>query len=458
VIKILAVIIILGYVLVQNLLKKFDALDSIVFLLPFYTISVFVGINISLFQIITFATFLILLLYKKGDFVIYKPIVIFLGYLTISSAIVSLFFMDFVPLKASGFYRVQGRFILQLIMTIFTQFSLFFVVINKVHSKEKIEKLVKLLLHSSLILASLGVLQFLVYALTRQDIFPIGFVFEYQSRHPEGRSALMNNVIAKIGWVRACSLGGEPKHLANTLVIAFFTSLAAAKMKLNLNINHIVYNIIFLLALLFSLSTTGIVLIIAGLPLFYILTYIFSQKKKTSFSIKSIFIFLFLISFIAINNKIIYKIIEVRVLERELTNDGADGMTQDFLLDQPHWAIFGTGIGNLHNKAFFYTVDNLQKEFYEGNVFIPATYTTKLIAESGLVGLLLFLLIPFSLILQLWPRRKKNSWFVFYIILICIFTLITLSRYGTIYYFLLVLGLDYAATKNKAMAENKLTT
>ena len=82
-------------------------------------------------------------MFKKADLVIYPPIVLFLAYLIVSSAVVSLFFMDFLPLKVSGFYRVEGRFIVQLIMTVFFQFSLFFVIINYVKNQKVNNYIVK---------------------------------------------------------------------------------------------------------------------------------------------------------------------------------------------------------------------------------------------------------------------------------------------------------------------------
>lgn len=373
--------------------KKYNLFHILVFLAPFQSWFFNVGLNLSAFQIVTAIAIvwisLNILVGKKGKSLAIhnKFVIIFLVYAITNTLFISTFIIDDY-LNYGGFFRSEGRFIAQIVLLLLT-FGILIVASNYVKKIEQVAVYLKTYLHALLLLVALGWIQYVIYNLSGADIFPIGFYSDGTAR--TGIWTYMGS-----GIFRISSLGGEPKGLAQSLVIGFFIIHAFNHFKMFFFSKYDKYiKLLFLATVFATLSTSGYVLFVILYIIFkgYLLSIsgfrlkIDSKKIFTSFLI------------IAILGTLIYKnqnffttMFDERIAERNITSEDFDAPIQAFLYDNPEFLLFGSGLGNAHNLASDYIPSQLQ-HYMEDTIFVAKSGYLRLVSELGMTGIMIFFMI-----------------------------------------------------------------
>ena len=377
--------------LLYKLFKKdFNLFHVLIFVLPFHSWMYNIGLNLTVFQIVTILlimTTLIASIYKKKNILHFKNpyILFFLIFAIVDTIMISIFFIDDY-MQLGGFFRSEGRFIAQIILLLIT-FSIIPLAFNYIKNIEDIKKYLKVYLYALIVLVILGWIQFFTYNILGFDLFPLSI-----DQHGNIRTGIFDRMF------RMSSLGGEPKGFSMSLTIGFFI----IQIFNHYGIRFFKYDPALKYLLIFTsfatLSTSGIVLF--AILLFVYLFYIaIKSKKRFSRSGKNIlysFIIVTMISFLFFRYwDFISMIIQQRVLERDITSEDFDAPIQIFLSKFPEYLFFGAGLGNIHNLAAPYIPSQFMH--YMGNsIFVSKSGYLHLISSLGIIGFTLFVSMIYS--------------------------------------------------------------
>lgn len=428
------IVVILFYYVFKSTIDLFHVL---IFVMPFQSWRYDVGLSITAFQIVLVLLIAINSLnnnYKrKNIFNFYNPfLVLYLFYVAILTIIISVFFISYST-SDGGFFRSTGRFLSQ----IFLYFTILLMVpisFNYVNSFEKLLSYFKIWIISLLVLSFLGLIQFFVYTYFSLDLFPIAV-----KGNGSIRSGLWSN--SDLVIFRINSLGGEPKGFSMSLILGYFI----ISIFNDLNFNFFKYDkslkFIFLILAFISLSTSAIVLFFL---LYFINLFLLPGKDRY----RKIFLFLFSTIFlllIFIQIPLLNELIKDRLLERDLLREDYDATIQNFLLHNPIFLIFGTGLGNVHFLAKDYIP--IEYMYYmENSIFVAKSGYLRIVSELGLIGALFFSFVFFFLYRQL--LILKPFFPVIYSIFISLTILFLFAYLSRAYVFnelILILSLSTAA-------------
>jgi hypothetical protein len=442
-VKYTVITLILCFVAFKVLTKQFDLLDAFVVLLPFKSISFELGLSVYAAQIP-----ILLLFFKRGSSkknlgTFFKNdifLLAFLTYVAISTLVISNFFIDkFVKNDYfDTFLRGEGRYIAILIRFLFFDFGIIYLIYLGVKDTFKVPRLIKMYLYGLTALSFLGIIQ-VSLSIFIGDIFP-------NLIDAEGKG--VNDIVQLAGslpFVRLTSLGGEPKNLGCSLSVGVMLLVFLSRQKITL-FKYQKYTIwLFIICIIFSLSTSGFGLLFMLLGV-SILTGI-GKQSFWRFEKSYLFTIPILTAVISIFWNFLNTVFVARIIDRsyELANEEVDSVIIKFLLDNPGWAIVGSGVGNIHNLVIPYLGDESFSNALQNNIFMSRYGYIKLISENGLIGFVLFLLAFSSILLKLNARKRKDSFskMFFYSVLTLIFFYFMRSNY-IISELMLVTGLALA--------------
>ncbi|MDD5202068.1 MAG: hypothetical protein PHH41_02885 [Sulfurimonas sp.] len=379
--------------------KKIDLFGILIFLLPFNQIFINVGLNLYAYQFILILLIVLHLKKTKILFIGNKTIVLFISYVIISTAIISAFFItSFLPL--GGFFRSEGRFIAQIILYLLT-FSFIPISYLYISNFMDILKYFKIFFISLIVLSILGWIQFFIYNMTNIDIFPLAII--------DGNIRSGVDVMLDMLIFRMSSLGGEPKGLAISLSIGVITMHTFNYYQIKFFKYDTLIKILFLSALLETLSTSGMVLSIILYIVFLVLTLKMNIKKMNIKKIIVSLMFLVGVLIIIIQNQLFFQtMIEHRILDRDIANEDFDAPIKTLLIDRPQWLLFGSGLGNIHNLAF-QDIPQETAHYMSNTIFTAKSGYLKLVSELGLIGFGLFFLLNYSTYRRLKYRHNENT-------------------------------------------------
>jgi O-antigen ligase len=238
----------------------------------------------------------------------------------------------------------------------------------------------------------LGLLQWAIFFLSGVDIFPIG-----------GASGqLLRSAISKQDFLfsqqlslRISSLGGEPKHLAVSLVLAL-TILAANALANNpLGLSRLLAWVVVSfagLALLLTQSTQGYILAAVNGALIMVLGRVVGLRPKGRRAVMLIGTIITIGAVVATNPSVQELILHRTTVRFEETGylEDTNEIAIAWLNDNPTYGIFGVGLGNLQFYAAAYIPD-YASEYLTGGIVVAKSGALRVITELGVVGLIILL-------------------------------------------------------------------
>lgn len=419
-------ILLVSILFIYFLRNRIDLFGIYIFLVPYQLIKSDFGLTLYGFQIAIILLFIgnLLnviygyqrnLLYFKNS---YMTFFIFIS--IIITTLMPLFNETFIG--GGGFFRMEGRFLSQIFVFLLS-FLIIPLAINYVKNIADVHKYIKIFLISLIILSLLGWLQWFLYNFTGIDIFPLG-KYEFGGL----KSGLYDFGGERL--FRISSLGGEPKTLSVTLVAGFFIIHIFNKSNITFFKLDLIIKYFFLITSFVTLSTSGIVLFIV---LYFVYLLINFKNIKNSFNISSkkiitlIVLFILLFSFLSYYSDTLFKLFELRVLERDISSEDFDYVVQQFLMDNPIYMILGTGLGNIHNLAFPYIP--IEYKFYMDNtIFTAKSGYLKILSELGIFLFLLFLLSNFYIYLKIKEIKENQVFLTCLLIVFLLFFLTFMAR------------------------------
>jgi len=400
--EILSKIFFYSYLLVSFLLtfkNKKNLLYSYVISLPFFGLMMDVGLQIDITKFISLLTCLILLYHLPKIPRKLSPILTFIIYIVSITIVMSMF----LPESVSRFPLLRGkyRWVFQIFMWLLMFVPLFYSQIFIKNIKE-VEKLYKFLLFSLVIVSLLGFIQIFSFYFLDFDPFPISILYSEEHQRTASFQSV-NNLI-----FRMSSVGGEPKHLAYSLVMGLtilFAHLISRKNIFSRKIDIFVF-FILLVAMLLTFSTQGYILFFLNIV---ILLIYYKNIKSALILIIGIFALTSLIGStmgFSLNDLFKTRILrdkdEVSIVTyTEDSNETVIG----FLKDYPGFLVIGSGLGNIHLWAQNYIPDYAEYYMY-GNVFVAKSGFLRLLSETGVIGLLLFF---YGFLKPFYNLKKQNA-------------------------------------------------
>lgn len=388
------------------LLRKMRFIEAILFLTPFRAIALNLGLSFTVSEVITILGIGVFLIVRgKREIVFSKAILPYLVYCVISTVLLSVLFVDAIPVKQGNIMREEGRFLVQIILNILPVYGLLFLIVNYVKTYDQVIRGLRAFLSGITVLVALGLLQFLVFKVANIDLFPLG------SYTGNTRTSVFDVVAGLSGWIRICSLGGEPKGLAAIAAVGLGTLLVLGKFLPNTVKRYSIKAWVFALTLILTLSTGGI-LLGALLTMLAFLFRITLSRINWNWTRLSVFLPATGILIISLRYfAYIEEVFQSRIINRIYGVDSATaGGVEDFdqtilafLKDQPEWAIFGTGWGNVHNLAQQYIPSEFAY-YMQDTIFVAKSGYLKVVSESGGVGLLLLIGFEAFILLSLYKK------------------------------------------------------
>lgn len=382
--------------------------------LPFFGVIAEIGVQITPFLIISLGMLLAMAIRTIPT----RSPKILLPFL-IYTLLITIFMSFFLPDSVMNYPLLRGqlRWLSQIIMLILIYLPIVFYVSMKPTAKE-IFTAMDIFIFTMVFLCFTGIIQLIIFKHSGNDPFPIN-LFAGETKDQEFRSAL-SRISRNVKILRMSSLGGgEPKHFGYSCVVAF--SLHILKMiftppkrkkrfLLNLSIA-----VLLMICVILTLSTQAyLVLGVCILFTFIFVARFFGFRRlKTWYFLMALSLGIIFL----IRNEYINRLLEARLYERlEATGIIEDfNLTIiDFLKDQPWFLIGGTGLGNVH----FWAGEYIPKEFQyymKDHIFVAKAGFLRIMSEQGIIGLLLFLIIPFLLLIRLNKKLRISKMSLNYI-------------------------------------------
>ena len=390
------------------------ALLLVVFLLPWIGLVIDVGLRVTAWQLVLAPLCLMTLvrLSQPG----WSPPRLVGGTLMAAMALwairLSLLQLGFLPgvQSAGGELRgPAGRAVSQILFYLLG-LSLAVLVPWLLNGAEDLKRAVRLYICAAVVLAVIGWIQIAVWYSTGSNPLPINVVSE----------ALGGDAYTYEGYFgfnaitiyRMNSLAGEPRNLANVLVLAMLMIQSIAMATPKVPGRKLAAIWFFLLASTLATFSTGAAIIwpvatAALIPVMLVLGIKVQRSRRSIITAVLAVVVPIVVGVAAAEASGIpvLDLIAERTLER-LTNDGAvedfDLAITDYLRSDPAAAVTGVGLGNAHLYATPF-LDPLFALYAEGKIFTGKTTVVKMVSEVGIIGFGLFLLWYLSLV---WQTRQ----------------------------------------------------
>jgi hypothetical protein len=253
-----------------------------------------------------------------------------------------------------------------------------------------VRECVRALYASATVLSVLAIVQVGVFYATGTDIFPLG-VFGDSS---DWRSGMFGTDGGFGGSIfRASALGGEPKHLAYSLVLVLTVRFADQLTggPLGLNGKRVrLQTAAWFGALVLTFSTQGymlfavnVVLVLVGVAFYQGLT-----RRHVMFVMGTLLVAMVALSIPGMGDVILQRTIG-RIVQDGAVEDWNQAVWSWFRETPSAWPL-GVGLGNVHLYAARYIPDEFM--YYMGSkVFTAKSGLLRIASETGVAGMLLFL-------------------------------------------------------------------
>lgn len=385
-----------------NAVNPRRGLQAIVFLLPWALLTVDVGLLVSASQIALVA--FISRMFVRSLYPGWQPARIaaggFLAAFALYAVILSIIQIPFLPniaLDVSGARAPLPRAIASIVMFLLT-ISPAVVVAWGIRSGRDVVDLARTYIVSVLILAVIGWFQIAIWYGTGVNPLPITVVDTLMGAPVEARQGAFE--FDNLAIYRMNSLAGEPKGMGRAAVYAMMVLQAIGATTSVIPRWKLLGIWLFLAATtIATMSTSAFLIWIIGTALQFPTAALFGIRWRVSFAR-----ILVMLSFVAIPVTLamtalqasgipVVDLLAARTIER-IDSNGAiedfDLAIIDFLKDNPALALTGVGLGNVHLHATRYMGVEFQ-HYATGKIFVAKTQYLRLISETGIIGLLLFL-------------------------------------------------------------------
>ena len=428
-------------------LNRLRLIEAGVFMLPFRSISFDYGLSFSIGQLLCVFALGQLLLVRPKRLRFDGPFLLFIGYCTLATVVISLLFMDYIEVKGGNFLREDGRFIAQLVLKLFFVFGTIFTVYSYATDVTKLRRILKCLLHGIALLGLLGVVQFLVFKVTGTDIFPIADL----SRTDGGRTSVFDTFSGLAGWLRVNSFGGEPKGLAAIVAVGTGLLLMARSASLRIIKQPLLLAATLAVVCVLTLSTGGIALCAAMIACFVLLTLLINRYNWNPLRPLILGPLLAALVLTVRFGDFLGELFQQRFVDRfqgEHTSGGVEDFDQTilaFLTDNPEWVVFGSGWGNIHNLTQDY-IPGMFAYYMANTVFVAKSGYLQLISENGVVGALLLVFAEFFLLLRLYRSFGWNRYGKFFFVAVAMtFAAYLIRSNYVVYEYVVIHGLALAS-------------
>jgi hypothetical protein len=388
------------------LFRKMTLFQAYAFFIPYFGIDYDIGVRYTISQ-------LTLLLLNLHFFVIAASntkflklkglngsIVLFLLYAFVSAALLSTFVIEFIPTGNPGFLRNEGRYISQIINYSLI-FSIFYIAYYQIKSLNDTYIILKFFIIGIIVTSFIGIAQEIIFIISGIDITPL---------------AGSENWVRQAGsfdyfglpMIRICSLSGEPKSLGMYAAIGIIILNVCNTLQIKLIKYSSFFTILFYISLLFTLSTSGFVLLgILWLLSELILRYF---KLLPTISAGKIFSWIMILIAVVVFAGPLNDIINDRITERDIVNEDFDVVVKTALTEQPQWLVFGSGLGNIHNIAYRY-IDRFENigSYMDDNIFVAKSGYLRILSECGFVGFILFFIFNAQIIINAFLGYNNNK-------------------------------------------------
>ncbi len=374
------------------------------FFIPFYGVVFEIGLQVTPEKMVTFSMLLYMII-SKNKARLSNNVAIYLFFIFL----VTIFMSFLLPDYADQFPLVRGRlrWVFQIFYFLMAFAPVYFVPMVLKNQKD-IYKFISIFVISVLIQCILALTQYFLYSATGFDLFPIGLF------NATEENAVRTALFGYEGntFFRICALAGEPKHLAYITLDALLFVYAYILIKGRTIKTAILFSLLGIVIIL-TYSTQGIILLALDLLLFPVIYAIYTRKKLVQSFI--LFLSVFILAILIWNYSDAGSLLKYRTVDRLSDSGVGETGIEDFDLiilsyfeDNPLRALIGTGLGNIH----FFTVDYIPQElmyYAYGNVYASKKGVIKIISETGIFSLFLFIAMFHSVIFNISHLKIKNG-------------------------------------------------
>ena len=394
-------------------------------LLPWFGLDMDIGLRVTAFQLFILPIVIIYVIrglpisLAVGQHVV--PLALFIGY-ALAVTFVMLPFLPEVEIAGGVLRTPIARSLVQILVLLFTVLPLLLGA-RLLRTQQSLVDVARIYLGSSLLLAAIGYLQMGIWYATGENPLPIAYfdtlVTGKADQYRSGAFPLEDITVFRMN-----SLGGEPKHLGQALVVAFLILTMGFNVRLKPIASMFAAKATFLLVAIFlTQSTSAFMLLVAGL----LGIFAFGSGALKGLRVARV---LAIAAAIALAGSAIVtywlnlpvaELIAARTSERFYASEYDYGFLDDFDAAvvsylSGHWIslLFGVGLGNVHLFADSYLAPRVAA-FAGGTSFVAKMGLLRIVSETGLIGAVLFLLFVFRLCVAA-LQQERNLGFTFLII------------------------------------------
>jgi O-antigen ligase len=387
------------------------SLFAIVFLAPWGMVAVDLGLLVNAYQLAVLALLSVMLL--RSLYGVWRPnriaAVRFLAAFIVFAIFTSLIQIAFLPdvqLNVSSARGPTVRAVTQLLMFVFT-ISPVFLVAWGIKSGDDIVAIGRTYIVSVMVLAVIGWFQLAMWYGIGVNPLPIAIVNSLLGGVAETTEGYVP--FADFAIHRMNSLAGEPRTMGGEAALVMLIVQALAATQTTLARWKLVAIWLFMAAtMLGTFSTSAMLLWILGSVLQFPTALVFGISLRISLGRIAAMLAVILVPIaiavaaIEASGFPIIDVLQSRTIER-IDESGAiedfDLAIIDYLKDHPSSAIAGLGLGNAHLYAMPYLGVDFQW-YALGQVFVAKTQYLRLISETGVIGLALFLIWFLALLIE----------------------------------------------------------
>lgn len=255
----------------------------------------------------------------------------------------------------------------------------------------------KVYIASAVLLASLGWLQLIIWVASGTDPFPIGFFDQLLGGQATQRSGVLQYLGGQI--YRMSSFGGEPKGLGIGIAVALLLLQSGVKLRSRYTKLMWPFLLVSMLATFSTMSILG--WLGATVVQLFVTPHCTIKSPAISGRFRGLsrwpvwLVPILLVVILSGKSGPVLDLFEMRTTGR--ITESERGLLEDFniavfdfLVDQPLWAITGTGLGNAHLYADPYLPD-FALYYAAGTSFVAKSAVLRWGSELGGVSLLVFL-------------------------------------------------------------------
>lgn len=413
-----AVLLLIFVVLAFLLYTPDRTLFVTVFLLPWESLLLDVGLNVYPYRIFlaAFVFYIILQLGRGGRLA--RPSHWLVMYSLWGIGVSLVYMMGYLSGVTGLSFRGSGTRILFQVVRYIMTISPVILIPSLLRSLDDVWHLARWYLVAIVVLCVLGWFQLLVWSFTGTDLFPKGFLSGFLGLSDYSGSAY---VFLKTRILRMSSLGGDPKRMGQSICIAMFL-LQAAYLYDILSWRRFAWIWSFLAAsMLITFSTSAFFLWAIGSTVTGIAAW-FNRRSRHLSSNRStrLLAIVLTLGFFLVGSRWTYETVTTEesasfasTLDARLdrTEDDEWIPIEDYdepiwklVLNEPFISTFGTGLGNAHVHARKYMEDVWWDK--DEQIIVAKTGALRIWSEVGIIGLFLFLAWCSHRFLQLYFSRN----------------------------------------------------